>query len=184
MIGKVGAGVSKPEVARTLYLAGGCYWGVEAFLKSLRGVLDTDVGFANGDETLKDVTYADVCTHTTDYAEAVRVVFDQSVISAEELLRQFFRIIDPTLLNRQGGDIGNQYRTGIYYCERDLDIREAAERVITDEQKKYAKKIVTELEPVRIYVSADESHQDYLDKNPNGYCHIDLSKFVGAETES
>lgn len=178
---------SKKAAPRIVYLAGGCYWGVEAFFKSLRGVLDTDVGFANGDEGLTGVTYSDVCTHTTGFAEAVRIVFDPDVISASDLFRQFFRIIDPTLLNRQGPDIGNQYRTGIYYPEDDCGIKTDAAAVIAEEQRKYNKKIVTELEPLRIYVSADEAHQDYLDKNPGGYCHIDLSKYVGtddADTEN
>lgn len=148
-------------------------------MKLQKGVLDTDVGFANGDERIENPSYKDVCTHTTDYAETVRVVYDDEVISTKALLDQFFRIIDPTSKNRQGPDVGNQYRTGIYYEEGDEITREDAIQSIERHQKNYAEKIVTEIEELRRYYSAEESHQDYLDKNPNGYCHIDLSKYRG-----
>lgn len=162
---------------KILYLAGGCYWGVEAFMKLQKGVSDTDVGFANGDERIENPSYSDVCTHTTDYAETVRVVYDDEVISTDTLLDQFFRIIDPTLKNRQGPDVGSQYRTGIYYEEGDKDSEYSAKRAIERHQRNYREKIVTEVEPLRKYYSAEESHQDYLDKNPTGYCHIDLKNY-------
>ncbi|MDO4754169.1 MAG: peptide-methionine (S)-S-oxide reductase MsrA, partial [Bacillota bacterium] len=157
---------------KTIYLAGGCYWGVEAFMKLLNGVTDTDVGFANGDDRIENPSYRDVCTHTTDYAETVRVVYEDSVISTDALLDQFFRIIDPTTKNRQGPDVGNQYRTGIYFETGDEAAETAARRAIARHQSEYRDPIVTEVEPLRRYYSAEESHQDYLDKNPNGYCHI------------
>lgn len=164
---------------KIIYLAGGCYWGVEAYMKLQKGVLDTDVGFANGGERIENPSYRDVCTHTTDYAETVRVVYDTDVLSTDSLLDRFFRIIDPTSLNRQGPDVGNQYRTGIYYEEGDAAACEAAIQAIARHQQAYTEKIVTEVEPLRRYYSAEEPHQDYLDKNPNGYCHIDLAKYRG-----
>lgn len=162
---------------KIIYLAGGCYWGVEAYMKLQHGVEDTDVGFANGDERIENPSYRDVCTHTTDYAETVRVVYDDAVISTDTLLDRFFRIIDPTLKNRQGPDVGSQYRTGIYYEEGDLSSKEAANSAILRHQRDYSEPIVTEVEPLRKYYSAEEAHQDYLDKNPNGYCHIDLKRY-------
>lgn len=164
---------------RTIYLAGGCYWGVEAFMKLLGGVIDTDVGFANGDESIEFPSYKEVCTHTTDYAETVRVVYDEEVISTDLLLDQFFRIIDPTSKNRQGPDVGNQYRSGIYYEKDDLHTKNCALQAIERIRGRYSDPIVTEVEELRRYYSAEEPHQDYLDKNPNGYCHIDLKKYRG-----
>lgn len=161
---------------KTIYLAGGCYWGVEAYMKRIDGVVDTDVGFANGDEGLVNPTYAQVCSHTTGFAETVRLVYDDEVVTLDYLLDRFMRIIDPTLLNRQGPDIGSQYRTGIYFEAGDTAAEKAAHAALDRVRGNYTRPIVTEVEPMRSYYSAEESHQDYLDKNPNGYCHIDLNK--------
>ena len=156
---------------KEIYLAGGCFWGVEEYFSRIEGVLDTDVGYANG--KTENPTYKQVCTGITGHAETTHIKYDESKVSLKELLDRFFRIIDPTLLNRQGGDIGNQYRTGIYYVDpEDFDI---IQEVVDETQKKYTKKIVTEVMSIDKYFSAEDYHQDYLKKNPGGYCHIDMS---------
>ncbi|MDY0235167.1 MAG: peptide-methionine (S)-S-oxide reductase MsrA [Gudongella sp.] len=156
---------------KEIYLAGGCFWGVEEYFSRIEGVMDTDVGYANGET--ESPTYKQVCTGITGYTETAHIKYDESKVSLRELLDKFFRIIDPTLLNRQGGDIGNQYRTGIYYTDPDdiLIIQEIIDAI----QKKYKKRIVTEVMPIEKYFSAEEYHQDYLKKNPGGYCHVDMS---------
>lgn len=156
---------------KEIYLAGGCFWGVEEYFSRIEGVIDTDVGYANG--KTENPTYKQVCTGITGHAETAYIKYDETKISLEELLDRFFRIIDPTLLNRQGGDIGNQYRTGIYYSDAE-DITTIQE-LIENKQKDYTKKIVTEVLPIEKYFSAEEYHQDYLKKNPGGYCHVDMS---------
>lgn len=157
---------------KEIYFAGGCFWGVEEYMSRIDGVMDTEVGYANG--TKENPTYEEVCTGITGHAETTYVKFDESIISLEELLNKFWNIIDPTLLNRQGPDIGNQYRTGIYYVdEEDLDV---INKTLEEQKKKYSKPIVTEIMPLKCFYRAEEYHQDYLKKNPGGYCHIDLSK--------
>lgn len=157
---------------REIYLAGGCFWGVDEYFSRLDGVVETESGYANGDT--ENPSYEEVCKGTTGYVEAVHIKYDENIIALEEILERFWRIIDPTLLNRQGGDIGNQYRTGIYYVdEEDLEI---INKSLEKEKAKYNKPIVTEIEELRSYYPAEEYHQDYLKKNPDGYCHIDMSK--------
>lgn len=153
-------------------MAGGCFWGVEEYVSRIEGVVDTEVGYANGHKN--NPTYEEVCTGETGHVETTYIKYDERVISLEDLLNRFWRIIDPTLLNRQGGDIGTQYRTGIYYVDRsDLPI---INKTLEDQKSKYDKKIVTEIMPLSVFYSAEEYHQDYLKKTPNGYCHIDMSK--------
>ena len=154
----------------TIYLAGGCFWGVEGYFKRIDGVKGTTCGYANG--RTKNPSYEDVCRHDTGHAETVKVDFDDEVISLEDLLIYYFRIIDPVSVNKQGNDVGTQYRTGIYYTdESQLPVIKAA---IEREQRKYNEKIAVEVLPIENFYSAEEYHQDYLDKNPNGYCHINL----------
>jgi len=156
---------------KEIYLAGGCFWGVEEYFSRIEGVLDTDVGYANG--TKKEPTYKEVCTGLTGHAETTYIKYDEKMVSLEHLIQRLFRIIDPTLLNRQGGDIGSQYRTGIYFTdEADVGI---IKKVRDEEQKKYRDPIVTEILPLDYYYSAEEYHQGYLKKNPGGYCHVDMS---------
>ncbi|MGM0396581.1 MAG: peptide-methionine (S)-S-oxide reductase MsrA [Bacillota bacterium] len=156
---------------KEIYLAGGCFWGVEEYFSRIEGVVDTDVGYANGRR--ENPSYEQVCTGTTGHAETTYVNYDETVVSLEYLLDKFFKIIDPTILNRQGGDIGNQYRTGIYYTdEEDLPI---IEKKIEEVGTQYREPIVTEVEPLTLYSSAEKYHQDYLKKNPGGYCHVDMS---------
>jgi peptide methionine sulfoxide reductase msrA/msrB len=156
---------------KEIWLAGGCFWGVEEFFSRIRGVIGTSVGYANG--TTADPSYNDVCRNNTGHAETVHIVYDPSQTDLKSLLGYYFKIIDPTLLNRQGNDRGAQYRTGIYYKDSsDLPVINEA---ISLEQKKYDKKIVTEVLPLENYYPAEDYHQDYLKKNPNGYCHVDFS---------
>ncbi|MBS4536796.1 peptide-methionine (S)-S-oxide reductase MsrA [Clostridium sp. D2Q-14] len=157
---------------KKIVLAGGCFWGIEEYMIRIEGVLNTKVGYANG--TTKNPSYEEVCTGLTGHCEACYIEFDEKIISLPKLLDKFWSIINPILENRQGGDIGTQYRTGIYYIdENDKDtILLSKEK----EQTKYDSQIVTEIEPLKVFYDAEEYHQRYLKKNPNGYCHIDLSK--------
>ena len=155
---------------KKIVLAGGCFWGVEEFISRINGVIYTEVGYANG--RTENPTYEEVCTKNTFFAEVCFVEYDENILSLEELLNEYWQIVDPTTLNRQGPDLGSQYRTGIYYIdESDLDIILKSKE---NNQKNYEKKIVTEVLPLANYYKAEEYHQKYLKKNPNGYCHIKL----------
>lgn len=158
------------EGTSEIYLAGGCFWGVEEFTGRIEGVVDATSGYANGNTV--NPSYEDVSYRKTGHAETVRVTYDPSIISLEGILNKFFLVIDPTSLNKQGNDIGSQYRTGIYFTdEKDEDI---IRRAIDEQQKKYTKSIVVEVEKLNNFYQAEDYHQDYLKKNPNGYCHINL----------
>ena len=160
---------SKQE-QRIIYLAGGCFWGLEAYMERIQGVTDAVSGYANG----KSDTTNYQLLHATDHAETVKVTYDPNKISLDKLLQYYFRVIDPTSINKQGNDRGRQYRTGIYYQnEQDKAVIEAALKTL---QSKYQAPIQIEVEPLKNYVEAEEYHQDYLKKNPNGYCHIDIKK--------
>ncbi|NLG82567.1 MAG: peptide-methionine (S)-S-oxide reductase MsrA [Bacilli bacterium] len=156
---------------KKIVLAGGCFWGVEAYYQRLKGIEKTRVGYANGN--IQNPTYQQVKTGTTDFVEAVELYYDENIISFRTILEHLFRFIDPTSLNRQGGDIGTQYRTGIYY-EDEVSRQEALE-FIQEKQKDYDKPIVVEVKPLENFYEAEEYHQKYLDKNPYGYCHVDLN---------
>ncbi len=151
-----------------IWLAGGCFWGVEAYISRLYGVYDVTSGYGNGDT--EDPTYEDVITGKTGYAETVHVLYDPQRTNLETLLTFYFKIIDPTLLNQQGNDRGEQYRTAIFY--NDPSEKSIIDKVVAKEQERYDEPIVTEIEPFSNYTIAEEYHQDYLEKNPNGYCHI------------
>ena len=151
-----------------IYLAGGCFWGVEEYFSRIPGVTNTEVGYANGHTAAP--SYQDVCTDTTGHAETVHVTYDPDRVSLETILEHYFMIIDPLSLNRQGGDSGTQYRTGVYYV--DEASHEVARQVFASEQLRYPAPMVVELEPLTRFFSAEEYHQDYLKKNPAGYCHV------------
>ncbi len=157
---------------RDIWLAGGCFWGVDAYLSRVLGVAEGTVGYANGRTDAP--SYEDVLYRNTGHAETAHVRYDPERISLEQLLREhFFAIIDPTVKNRQGNDVGSQYRTGIYYRdEGDLPV---IEQVISEIQQEYDRPVVTEVEPLSGFHPAEEYHQNYLEKNPGGYCHVDLS---------
>lgn len=161
---------------RVIYLAGGCYWGTEHFMKQIDGVIDTTVGFANGN--CENPTYEQVCQHTTGFAETVKVVYDADKVSLPFFLDLYYKIIDPTAVNHQGEDFGDQYRTGVYYT--DEAERPVIEASIKDLSQYYEAPIAIEVLPLRNYYPAHEAHQDYLDKNPKGYCHVSPELFAMA----
>ena len=156
---------------KQIYFAGGCFWGTEAYFAMLKGVTRTECGYANGNTA--NPTYEEVCRAETGHAETVLVEYDSSVISTEKLLTEFFKTIDPTTKNRQGNDFGTQYRSGIYYI--DESDASAIQNYILKKQEEYSKPIVTEILPLQNYYPAEEYHQNYLGKNPGGYCHVDLN---------
>ena len=154
----------KKENLRTIYLAGGCFWGVEAYISRLLGVAKTTVGYANGNT--ENPTYDEVCLENTNHVECVKVDYDNNILPLKKLLEEFFKIINPLTINKQGNDVGVQYRTGIYYRN------ETDKRI----QGEYSQKIVTEVLPLNNFYPAEKYHQKYLEKNPTGYCHIDLTQ--------
>ena len=181
---------------KEIYFAGGCFWGTEHYFKQIKGVVKTEVGYANG--ATENPTYQEVYTDKTGFAETVHVVYNPEVINLEFLLRMFFKAIDPTSLNQQGHDVGTRYRTGIYYVdEADLPI---IEKIYDEEEQKYimdegettssstddnsSLKFVVEKKPLENFYTAEEYHQDYLDKNPDGYCHLPQALFEYAREMS
>ena len=169
MMGKDKMHTENMKNIKEIYLAGGCFWGVEAYFEKIYGVEDANVGYANGktDKT----SYNKIAM--TDHAETVYIKYDENKISLSKILKYYFRIIDPTSVNKQGNDRGRQYRTGIYYTNS--QDKAVIEKEIKELQKKYKDKIQIEVSPLKNYVLAEEYHQDYLKKNPYGYCHVDLN---------
>src|SRR5665647_1473685 len=159
-------------VTKEIYLAGGCFWGIEKYLSLINGIVNTEVGYANGNT--QNPSYEDVCHRRTGHAEAVKVSYNPAYVSLEYILILFYEAIDPLSKNRQGNDVGLQYRTGIYYTDvKDLEIiNESINRL----QQKYNKPIAIEIMQLQNYFKAEEYHQKYLDKNPRGYCHIGADK--------
>ena len=165
---------------KTIYLAGGCFWGTEHYMSLFEGVVETVVGYANGN--VADPAYEEVYTDKTGHVECVKVVYDEEMISLATLCRLFFRSIDPLLLNRQGGDIGTRYRTGIYWT--DTEDQAVVEEVYAEIQLKYSEPMVVEKSPLKCFYSGEEYHQKYLVKNPEGYCHLSLSTLKSATSYS
>ncbi len=164
---------------KTIYLAGGCFWGMQKFIDQFEGVAETETGYANG--PTENPGYRDVCSDS-GHAETVRVVYDDSVLSTEKLLNYYFTVIDPLSVNRQGHDTGIQYRTGIYYS--DASLLPAIRAVYDAEEIKYGRKLAVELLPLENFYPAEEYHQKYLDKNPGGYCHIPASFFSAGNNKA
>lgn len=158
---------------KEIYLAGGCFWGTEHYFKQITGVLNTEVGFANGHT--EHPTYKEVYTDETGFAETVHVTYNPDEVSLRFLLKMFFKAIDPTSLNKQGHDEGTRYRTGVYYTDaEDLSV---IDDVFATEQQSYTQPLAVEKLPLQNFYTAEEYHQDYLDKNPTGYCHLPQSLF-------
>ena len=161
---------------KTIYLAGGCFWGTEHLMELVDGVVDTEVGYANG--VVENPSYEQVCTGDTGAAETVKVTYDDDRVALSTLLRLYFRSIDPLSLNRQGNDCGTQYRTGIYYTDP------ADAEVVTAEvatlQRRHKQPLALEYGELRNFYPAEEYHQQYRDKNPRGYCHVSRELFAEA----
>lgn len=162
---------------KTIYLAGGCFWGTAHLFSLVPGVSGATAGYANS--IVPNPSYKEVCTGRTEAAETVKVDYDDSLVSLTDLLKLYFRSIDPVSVNRQGGDVGTQYRTGIYYSDAaDLPVIEAQVATI---QRRLSEPVAVEVTPIRNFYPAEEYHQDYLYKNPDGYCHVDPALFKEAK---
>lgn len=162
---------------KEIWLAGGCFWGVEEYFSRINGVVKTEVGYANGETNRTDYEKVSL----TNHSETVYIVYDANIIKLNEILNYYFHIIDPVSVNKQGNDIGTQYRTGIYYKdETDLDV---INKRIAKEQLNYDKEIAVEVKKITNYVKAEEYHQKYLKKNAGGYCHINLESMPAKEIE-
>lgn len=156
---------------KEIYLAGGCFWGMEEYFSQIEGVKETSVGYANGQ--VETTSYQ--LLKQTDHVETLYLAYDEKILSLREVLLYYFRVIDPVSVNQQGADKGRQYRTGIYYTdEADVPTIQA---VMAEEQEKVGNRpIAVEVEPLKHYIVAEDYHQDYLKKNPTGYCHIDVAQ--------
>jgi len=162
---------------KEIYLAGGCFWGTEKYFSVVEGVIETNVGYANGNT--ENPSYKEVCQYDTGHAETVKVVYNPEKLSLTFLLNLYYDVINPTSINGQGADKGSQYRTGIYYVDEEDEkiIKESIRTIQTD----YKEPIAIEVVPLKNYYPAEEYHQKYLDKNPKGYCHISSDKFIKAK---
>lgn len=171
-----GAELDNKAMKKTIYLAGGCFWGTAHLFSLVPGVSSTEAGYANS--LVPDPTYKMVCSGVTDAAETVKVDYNDDSVSLSSLLMLFFKSIDPTSVNKQGGDVGRQYRTGIYYTDpNDVTVIEAQLATL---QRRHKEPIAIEFGPLKNFYPAEEYHQDYLVKNPNGYCHINPALFKEA----
>ena len=159
--------VKEDEMAE-IYLAGGCFWGLEEYFSRISGVLQTSVGYTNGQ--VETTNYQLI--KETDHAETVQIIYDEKAVSLREILLYYFRVIDPLSVNQQGNDRGRQYRTGIYYLE-EADLP-TINTVVREQELLIGRKIAVEVEKLRHFILAEDYHQDYLKKNPGGYCHIDV----------
>ena len=164
----VGRWTVKEDEMAEIYLAGGCFWGLEEYFSRISGVLQTSVGYANGQ--VETTNYQLI--KETDHAETVQIIYDEKAVSLREILLYYFRVIDPLSVNQQGNDRGRQYRTGIYY--KDEEDLPTINTVVREQELLIGRKIAVEVEKLRHYILAEDYHQDYLKKNPGGYCHIDV----------
>ncbi len=156
---------------KKIVIAGGCFWGVEEYFRRLKGIGQTRVGYAQGIK--ENPSYQEVCTGKTHHAEVAELEYDENIISLEKICEHLFRIVDPTSLNKQGGDIGTQYRVGVYPKQEDEITRVKAYYALR--QKDYDKPLVMECERLRDFYDAEEYHQNYLVVNPGGYCHVNMN---------
>ncbi|RSX55593.1 peptide methionine sulfoxide reductase MsrB [Bifidobacterium dolichotidis] len=165
---------------RSIVLAGGCFWGTQAYFQRIPGIINTEVGYANS--RVESPSYEQVCSGTTGAAEAVKITYDPATITLPLLLKAYARTIDPTTVNRQGNDRGEQYRTGIYWT--DESDAATVQQFLASLQEQYNVPLAVEAEPLKNFYSAETYHQDYLLKNPGGYCHVNLQdadRFVAEE---
>ena len=155
---------------KKIVVAGGCFWGVEEYYRRLKGIVNTRVGYAQG--LIKNLSYQEVCTGQTKHAEVCELEYDENVLPLEKVLEHLFRIVDPTSLNKQGHDVGTQYRVGVYFI--DPKDEERIQAYYDKKASEYSKPLVMELEALREFYDAETYHQKYLVKNPGGYCHVNM----------
>lgn len=167
--------MSKDRI-KEIILAGGCFWGTEKYFKAIKGVVKTEVGYANG--KILNPSYEDVCHRNTGHAEVVKIFYDNQIITLSFLLKMYYEVIDPVAVNRQGNDVGTQYRTGIYYS--DPEDQEVIFKSVNDLRMAVGIPLAIEVLPLENYSSAEFYHQEYLQKNPGGYCHIGNKEFKKA----
>ncbi|ACF07541.1 peptide-methionine (S)-S-oxide reductase [Metamycoplasma arthritidis] len=153
---------------KKIYVAGGCFWGVQGFLKTIKGIKKTTVGYANS--LLENPTYELVKSHVTDAVETVEVIYDENILSLKDIVKKLFAVIDPTARNYQGPDHGRQYRNGFYFVDQEDGVM--LRELMLEFSKKYEKPLATEILPLDNYYLAEDYHQDYFDKHPNAVCHI------------
>lgn len=170
--------IKKEEMMKTIYFAGGCFWGIQHLFSLVPGVTDATAGYANSN--VVSPSYSQVCTGTTDAAETVKVVYNPDCVSLAELIDLYLQAVDPTAVNRQGNDHGTQYRTGIYYSDKADE--PTIDRTMAELDRKLGGRLAIEHGPLRNFYPAEEYHQDYLDKNPDGYCHVNPSLFRKARS--
>jgi methionine-R-sulfoxide reductase/methionine-S-sulfoxide reductase len=161
---------------KIIYFAAGCFWGSEKLFQNIKGVIETKVGYANGDDRYKNPSYELVKTGKTNFKETVRVKYDNQIVSLDFLVYAFYEVVDPTIKNRQGNDIGTQYQTGIFYENNDLKSKDIVIE-ITNRIKENYREFYVLIEPIRNFYNAEDYHQNYLVKNPNGYCHLSNKEF-------
>ncbi len=169
------------SMIKQIYLAAGCFWGAEKYFKQIRGVVKTEVGFANGNTAYP--TYREVASDITGYAETVHVQYDTEIIGLERIIQLFFKAIDPLSVNKQGEDEGTRYRSGIYY--KDPEDLPSIQRIYDLVRGEYKQDLAVELKMLKNFYRAEDMHQNYLDKNPDGYCHISaaLMEFAKSANE-
>lgn len=163
---------------KTIYLAGGCFWGTEHLMALVPGVVSTEAGYANS--LVEAPSYELVCSGRTGAVETVKVDYDPTMVGLSDILLLYFRSIDPVSVNRQGGDTGTQYRTGIYYTD-DADLA-VIQAVVATVARRYSEPLAVEVAPLCNFYPAEDYHQDYLVKNPGGYCHVNPALFAEART--
>ncbi|AHB99948.1 peptide-methionine (S)-S-oxide reductase MsrA [Mycoplasmoides gallisepticum] len=157
-------------MVKKIYLAGGCFWGVEEYFKRTKRIIDSSVGYANYKPEFRNPTYKEVCSGLTGGVETVEITYDDQIISLEEIIDLFLKVVDPTTLNYQKNDRGTQYRSGFYFVNDDDET--VIKSKLAQAQGRYSKPIVTEVLKLQNFSKAEDYHQDYLEKNPGGYCHI------------
>ena len=163
---------------KEIILAGGCFWGVEEYFKRVKGIIETEVGYSQGDKI--NPSYEEVCKQGTNHTEVVYLKYDVHQISLNNIMDLLFRIIDPTSLNKQGNDVGTNYRSGIYYIN-DNDKVVIEDFIAKANNHYHHKEVVVECEKLYNYFKAEDYHQAYLSAKPNGYCHVDFSKLKDSE---
>lgn len=156
---------------KDIYIAGGCFWGVQAYFDLIKGVVFTQVGYANGN--MKNPRYEDLLSHRATHAETLHIQYDESIITLEQIILHMLRFVNPISVDKQGGDVGHQYRSGVYY--KDENDRQVILDCFAKKEQEMEEKFVIEIKPLENFYPAEDYHQKYLESNPHGYCHVNLN---------